>query len=49
MEIIIEFNMLKEGLIVSLYNEANELLSIIIRSKITAKENKGKQIDNRKS
>jgi four helix bundle protein len=40
MEIIIESNMLNKELVMPLYNETNELLSIIIKSKITARNNK---------
>ena len=40
MEIIIESGLMTEHLIQDLYQEANELLSIIIKSKITARNNK---------
>ena len=40
MEIIIESDMMKKELVIDLYNETNELLSIIIKSKITARNNK---------
>jgi len=39
MEIVVESKMIKEELVKNLYNETNELLSIIIKSKITARNN----------
>jgi four helix bundle protein len=39
MEIIMESELLNKELVIPLYNETNELLSIIIKSKITARDN----------
>lgn len=40
MEIIMETKMMNKRLVMALYNEANELLAIIIKSKITARKKK---------
>ena len=42
LELIIEGNILKKSLVESLLNEANEILAIIISSKITASGNNSK-------
>ena len=39
MDIIIESDIMRKELIIDIHNEANELLSIIIKSKITARKN----------
>ena len=39
-EIITESGIINKNLIAPLYNETNELLAIIIKSKITARKNK---------